>query len=84
MFEEIIPEKFPNLRKETVNQVQESWSSTQDKPTEEYSTIHCNQNDKEKILKTYRGMPINQLSAGFSTEHLLTRLGWHDAFEIIR
>ena len=37
----------------------------------------------EKILKTYRGMPV-RLSADFSTERLLTRLGWHDTFKIIR
>ena len=45
--------------------------------------IRCNQNDKEKILKTYRGMPL-RLSADFSAERLLTRLGWHDTFKIIR
>lgn len=37
----------------------------------------------EKILKTYRGMLV-RLSADFSTERLLTRLGWHDTFKIIR
>ena len=37
IFEEVIAETFPNIRKETVNQVQEAWSPRQDKLKEEHT-----------------------------------------------
>ena len=45
VFEEIIAENFSNMRKEIVNQVQESQSPRQDKPKEENIETH-NQTDK--------------------------------------
>ena len=41
IFENIIAEKFPNLRKETVTQVQEAQSPIQDEPKEECTKTHC-------------------------------------------
>jgi len=46
IFEEIRAENFPNMGKETVNQVQEAQSPRQDKPKEEHTQTHSNQNDK--------------------------------------
>ena len=46
IFEEIMAENFPNMGKETVNQVQEAQSPRQDKPKEEHTQTHSNQNDK--------------------------------------
>lgn len=34
-------------------------------------------------IENIQGMPV-RLSTDFSTERLLTRLGWHDTFKIIR
>ena len=46
IFEEIIAEKFLNVGKEIVNQVQEAQSPRQDKPKEEHTKTHSNQTDK--------------------------------------
>ena len=46
ILEEIIPENFPNMGKEIVNQVQEAGSPRKDKPKEEYTETHSNQTDK--------------------------------------
>ena len=46
IFEEIRAENFPNMGKETVNQVQEAQSPRQDKPKEEHTQTHSNQTDK--------------------------------------
>ena len=43
IFEEIIAENSPNMRKETLVQVQEVQSPTQDKPKEEHAKTHINQ-----------------------------------------
>ena len=37
IFKEIIPENFPNMEKEIVNQVQEAQSPKKDKPKEKYT-----------------------------------------------
>ena len=42
----MIVENFPNMGKEIVNQVQEAQSPGQDKPKEEHTETHSNQNDK--------------------------------------
>ena len=47
-FEETIVEKFPNMEKEIVNQVQEAQSPIQDKPKEEHAKTHTNQTLKTK------------------------------------
>ena len=46
IFEEIIPENFPNMGREIVNQDQEAQSPRQDKPKEEHTETHSNQTDK--------------------------------------
>ena len=46
IFEEIIAEKFPNMRKETLTQVKEVQSPIQDKPKEVYAETYINQIDK--------------------------------------
>ena len=43
IFEEIIVEKFPNMGKEIVNQVQEAQSPIQDKSKEKHAKTHINQ-----------------------------------------
>jgi len=48
IFEEIIAEKFPNMGKEIISQVQEfhTQSPRQDKPKEEHTETHHNQTDE--------------------------------------
>ena len=48
IFEEIIAEKFPNMGKEIISQVQEvhTESPRQDKPKEEHTETHHNQTDE--------------------------------------
>ena len=47
MFEKITAENIPNMTKEIVNQVQEMQSSKKDKPKEEHTETHSNQNDED-------------------------------------
>ena len=46
IFEKIIAENFPSTGKEIINQVQEAQSPKKDKPEEEHTETHSNQNDK--------------------------------------
>ena len=46
IFEEIRADNFPNVGKETVNQVQEAQSPRKDKPKEEHTKTHSTQTDK--------------------------------------
>ena len=46
-FEEIRVENFPNMEKETVNQVQEAQRVPQDKPKEKHAKTHTNQTNKD-------------------------------------
>ena len=46
IYEKIIVENFPNMGKETVNQVQEAQSPIQDKSKEKYAKTHINQTVK--------------------------------------
>ena len=50
VFEEKIAEKFPNMGKKIVNQVQEAQSPKKDKPKEKHK-IHSNQTDKHMKIK---------------------------------
>ena len=85
IFEEIISEKFPNMGKEIVNQVQEAQKVpgriNLRRNTPRHIVIKMTKiKDKDKILKatrekqqiTYKGTPI-MLSADFSTETLQAR-----------
>ena len=47
IFEEMIVENFPNMKKEIVNQVQEVQSPIQDKLKEKHTKIHTNQTNKD-------------------------------------
>ena len=47
IFEEIIVEKFPNMEKEIVNQVQEAQSPIQDKPKKKHTKTPTNQTNKD-------------------------------------
>ena len=46
IFEEMIVENFPNIRKETATQVQEAQRVLQDKPKEKDAKTHSNQTGK--------------------------------------
>ena len=47
IFEEIIVENFPNIKKEIINQVQEAQSPVQNKPKEKHIKTHTNQTNKD-------------------------------------
>ena len=47
IFEEIIVENFPNIKKEIINQVQEAQSPVQNKPKEKHTKTHTNQTNKD-------------------------------------
>ena len=96
IFEEIIPEKFPNMGKEMINQVQEaqrvSGRINPRRNTLRHIVIKLTKiKDKDKIVKTVRekqqitkkGIPI-RLSADFSTETLQARREWHDIFKMMK
>ena len=95
IFEEIIPEKFPNMGKEIINQVQEAQRVPGQKNprrnTLRHTVIKITKNYRDKILKatrekrqiTYKGTPI-RLSADFSTETLQARREWHDIFKVMK
>ena len=44
-------ENFPSMEKETVNQVQEAQSVTQDKPRKQHAKTHVNQANKDQKHK---------------------------------
>ena len=46
IFEKIIVENFPNMRKEIATQVQEAQSPIQDKPKEKHAETHSNETGK--------------------------------------
>ena len=96
IFEEIIFENFPNLRKEIVNQLQEVQrvpyriNSRRNMPRHiliKLSKIKY----KEKILQaarekqqiTYKGIPI-RLTANLSAETLQARREWQDIIKVVR
>ena len=92
IFEEIIVENFPNMEKETVNQVQEAqtvpYRINPRRNTPRHILIKLTKTKhKERILKaarekqqvTYRGNPI-RLTADLSAETLQARREWQDIF----
>uniref|UniRef100_A0A9L0STS5 L1 transposable element RRM domain-containing protein n=1 Tax=Equus caballus TaxID=9796 RepID=A0A9L0STS5_HORSE len=96
LFEEIIAENVPNLRKETDLQIQEAQRTpnkiNSKRPTPRHIIIKMSKiKDKERILKvarerqqvTYKGNPI-RLSADFSAETLQDRREWHDIFKVLK
>ena len=96
IFEEIIVENFPNMGKETVNQVQEAqrvpYRIDPRKNMPRHLLIKLSKiKYKEKVLKTarekqqitYKGIPI-RLTADRSAETLQTRREWQDIFKVMK
>ena len=93
--DEIIVKNFPNVGKETVNQIQEVQSPIQDTHKEKHAKTHVNQtnknwiqrkifkNTKEKQQIIYKGIPI-RLSADFSAETLHARKEGQDIFKVMK
>ncbi len=95
VFEEIMTENFPNLKKESDIQVQEAQRvpnrKNPNRPTPRHIIIKMARvKDKERILKaarekqrvSYKGTPI-RLSADFSTQTLQARREWQDIFKAL-
>ena len=96
IFEEIIAENFPNMRKEIVTQVQEAqrvpYRINPRKNTPRHILIKLTKiKFKEKILKaarekqkiTHKGIRI-MLSADFSAETLQARREWQDILKVMK
>ena len=88
LFEKVMMENFPNLRREKVTQIQETQrvpsKRNPKRPTARHIIIKmANFQDKERILKaarekkevTYKGAPI-RLATDFSMETLQARREW--------
>ena len=88
LFEKVMMENFPNLRREKVIQIQETQrvprNRNPNRPTARHIIIKMAKfQDKEKILKaarekqevTYKGAPI-RLATDFSMETLQARREW--------
>ena len=95
LFEEIIVEKFPNMGKEIVNQVQEAqrvpYRINPRRNMPRHILIKLSKTKyKEKILQaarekhqiTYMGIPI-WLTADLSAETLKARREWQDIFKVM-
>ena len=58
LFEKVMMENFPNLRREKFTQIQETQSPKQEEPKETHCKTHHNNmakfQDKERILKSAR------------------------------
>ena len=91
-----MPENFPNLKKETVIQIQKAQKVTNkmnpNRPTPRHITIEMAEvKHKERILKAarekqqtiYKGIPI-RLTAGLSAETLQARREWQDIFKVMK
>ena len=96
IFEEIIVENFPNMKKEIVNQVQEAqrvpYRINPRRNTPRHILIKLTKTKhKERILKaarekqqvTYKGNPI-RLTAVFSAKTLQARREWQDIFKVLK
>ena len=96
IFEDIIADNFPNMRKETLTQVQEVQRvpyrmNPRRNPARHILLKLTKIKDKEKILKatrekqliTYNGILI-RLSAAFSAETLQARGEWHSIFKVMK
>ena len=96
LFEKVMMENFPNLRREKVTQIQESQTvpskRNPKRPTARHIIIKmATFQDKERILKaarekeevTYKGAPIS-LATDFSMEMLQARREWQKIFQVMR
>ena len=96
LFEKVMMENFPNLRREKVTQIQETQrvpnKRNLKRPTARHIIIKMTKfQDKERILKaakekqevTYKGAPI-RLATDFSMEMLQARKDWQKIFQVMR
>ena len=97
LFEKLMKENFPNLRREIdFQEVREAQRVPKKLDPRKHTPRHIiitlpKIKDKERILKaarekdtvTYKGVPI-RLSADFSKETLQARRGWKDVFKIMK
>ena len=96
IFEEIISEKFPNMGKESLTQIQEAqqipYRINPRRNTPKHILIKLTKiKDKEKILKvarekqqiTFKGTTLN-LTDDFSAETQQARREWHDKLKMIK
>ena len=96
IFEAIIVENFPNMKKEIVNQVQEAQGALHRinprRNTPRHILINLTKTEhKERILKaarekqqvTYKGNSIC-LTADLSAESLQTRRDWQDIYKVLK
>ena len=96
VFEKVMMENFPNLRREKVTQIQESQrvpsKRNPKRPTARHIIIKmASFQDKERILKaakekqevTYKGAPIS-LATDFSMETPQARREWQKILQVMR
>ena len=96
LFEKVMIENFPNLRREKVTQIQETQrvpsKRNPKRPTARHIIIKmANFQDKQRILKagrekqevTYKGAPI-RLATDFSMETLQARRKWQKILQLMR
>ena len=93
IFEEIIVENFPNMEKETVNQVQEAQRVPYRINPRRNTKTHTNQANKDETQRknsksskeatTYKGNPMC-LTADLSAETLQAGREWQDIFQVLK
>ena len=96
LFEKVMMENFPNLRREKVTQIQETQrvpsKRNPKRPTAKHIIIKMSKfQDKERIFKAarekqevrYKGAPI-RLAADFSMETLQARREWQKIFQVMK
>ena len=96
LFEKVMMENFPNLRRENVTHIQKTQrvptKRNRKRPTARHIIIKMAKfQDKERILKagrekkevTYKGAPI-RLAADFSMEMLQARREWQGIFQVMK
>jgi hypothetical protein len=96
IFNNIIEENFPNLKKEMTMNIQEAYRNPNRLDQKRNSSRHIiirttNALNKDRILKavrkkgqvTYRGRPI-RITPNFSTETMKARRAWTDVIQTLR
>jgi hypothetical protein len=96
IFNNIIEENFPNLKKEMPMNIQEVYRTSNNLDKKRKSSCHIiiktpNAQNKERILKavrekgqvTYKGRPI-RITPDFSSETMKPRRSWADIIQILR
>ena len=96
IFNKIIEENFPNLKKEMPMNIQEAYRTPNRLDQKKNSSNHIiiktpTAQNKERILKavsekgqvTYKGKPI-RITPDFSTETMKARISWVDVIQTLR